>query len=139
MRSVSQKDNLGCGIACIAFILKRDYLEISSVLGRFKANNEGFNCKELSEILYKFGFVYSYKYLRPHLKRGIYKNGVIVFVKRSKKYPSGHYLVRWNNLWMDPWINFLQNKKISEAKSCFRRRLPGMPIYGIFPSTERPV
>lgn len=41
--------------------------------------------------------------------------------------PFGHYLIRFNNQWIDPWIN-LPNKNI---KAGFRKRLPGKPIYGI--------
>ncbi|MEM0476561.1 MAG: hypothetical protein QW367_02905 [Candidatus Aenigmatarchaeota archaeon] len=73
-----------------------------------------------------------YKYLKPKWRRKIYQEGTIVFIKRNKKYPYGHYLVRYKNLWMDPWINLLKEKRMEKAKAGFRKRLPGKPIYAIF-------
>lgn len=134
MKSVTQEDNFGCGTACIAFVLERPYSEVISILKETKVENRGFHCKDLVEILKRFGFIYSFRYLKQKLKRKIYKNGVIVFIKRSKRYPVGHYLVYHNVLWMDPWINFKDSKNIEKAKSGFRKRLPGVPIYALFPS-----
>jgi hypothetical protein len=48
-------------------------------------------------------------------------------------YPEGHYLVRKGNIWMDSWINFKNNKKVFQAKSGFRKKLPGRAIYLVRP------
>lgn len=133
MKSVTQKHEFGCGAACVAFISKKSYSKAIALLGKKKATNQGYYCKDLCKALIRLNLIYSYKYLKPGLKRKIYKDGTIVFIKRSKQYPSGHYLVRYNSLWMDPWINFNKDRYIKQAKSGFRKKLPGKPIYGLFP------
>jgi hypothetical protein len=87
----------------------------------------------LVAILDRSGYFYQYRYLKPRLRKIIYRDDVIVFIKRSKKYPFGHYLVRYQNLWMDPWINFPKEKDVKKAKAGFRKRLPGKAIYALFP------
>jgi hypothetical protein len=37
---------------------------------------------------------------------------------------------------MDPWINILKDKKLINAKSGYRKRLPGSPMYAIIPVEE---
>ena len=133
MKSLVQRGPFGCGVACVAFVLGEKYSEVANLLGKNNARTTGFYCKDLIWILRKFGQNYSYKYLRRRLKKKIYKDGIIVFIKRSKRYPFGHYLVRHNGLWMDPWINFTKDNTIAKAKAGFRKRLPGKPIYMIFP------
>ena len=129
LNPITQKDNLGCAVACTAFALNKTYGEIIKDFGK---NINGYLCKEIAAVLNNNGKNYSYKYLTRKLKGKIYKIGTIVFIKRSKNYPAVHYLVRANNCWMDPWINFKNDKNISNAKSGFRKRLPGRAIYGLF-------
>ena len=103
MISVTQKNNFGCGVACLAYALKIDYdYLIKSSRIKKQAENKGFTCRELIEILKSNSLNYCYKYLKPKLKKKIYEDGSIVFIKVSKKYPIGHYLIRTNNLWIDP-------------------------------------
>ena len=134
VRLITQKNKFGCGIACVASVLNISYeraLEIFP-LGKVMAKKRGFLCSEMIFYLKKAGRNYIYRYLNKKHKRKIYKNGTIVFIKRSVKYPSGHYLCRFGDKWMDPWINFQDSKDIQHAKSGFRKRLPGIAIYGIF-------
>ncbi|MBI2327175.1 hypothetical protein HYU92_02545 [Candidatus Curtissbacteria bacterium] len=130
MKPVKQEDSLGCGVACMAFILGINYQNSLNFFkdGRKKANKAGFFCREIVMALEKAGLRYEYKYIKPKIKKKIYKPNTIVFLRRSKKYPSGHYLCRADNKWMDPWINF----PVEEKKAGFRRSLPGKPIYAIF-------
>jgi len=102
----TQKHSFGCGAACVAFIVGQSYTEIINILGNNKAQNVGFTCKELMKALSNLKHHYVFKYLKPRLKSKIYKNGVIVFIKRSLRYPAGHYLVYSNGQWMDSWKNF---------------------------------
>ncbi|MBU5537415.1 MAG: hypothetical protein KQA38_02510 [Candidatus Aenigmarchaeota archaeon] len=127
-----QKDPFGCGAACIAFLTNRGYEEIVNLLGKNKAKKVGFYLRELCQLLRKLGYNCEYHYLTSKWRKNIYKEGTIVFIGRSKKYPYGHYLIRHKNFWMDPWINFPKNKNISQAKAGFRRRLPGKAIYAVF-------
>ncbi|NMC35445.1 hypothetical protein GYA49_00195 [Candidatus Beckwithbacteria bacterium] len=133
MNSVTQEDSLGCSLACIAQLTHKSYQAILKLVDHQKAQTQGFYCKELVSILSYLGYNYNYKYLKPRLKKLIYTNGVIVFIKRSKKYPNGHYLIRVNKTWMDPWINFSATARIIDATAGFRKRLPGTPIYALFP------
>jgi len=127
---VIQKDSMSCAVACTAFILNISYQSSLKLFrnGKWKVKNKGFLCKEIVNILGNRGFKYEYKYISNKIKRKIYKPNTIVFLKRSGKYPSGHYLSRAdNNLWMDPWINFPDENK----KAGFRKKLPEKPIYAI--------
>jgi len=133
MNSVTQNDPLGCGAACISFVAGINYTKTVSLLGKTKAKYKGYYCRDLTIALSQLGFSYTYKYLKPQLKSRVYRDGVIVFIKRSKRCPVGHYLVRYEGYWMDPWINSDKDSDIAQARSGFRKRLPGKPIYALFP------
>ncbi|MDP1689514.1 MAG: cysteine peptidase family C39 domain-containing protein [bacterium] len=132
-KSITQKDEMGCGVACLAFNLNCSYNKALQLLkgDRKKAKNYGFFCKDIVAGLHRSGENYQFKYIKTKIRNQIYQNQTIVFIKRSKKYPVGHYLCRYENLWMDPWINLPKDKNIKNAKSGFRKRLPGHPIYMI--------
>ncbi len=132
MKGVTQKHNFGCGAACVAFISNEPYTGVVAALGKEKAETSGFFLVELSNYLSSLGLIYDHKYLNKKIKGSIYYDGVIVFIKRSKRYPDGHYLARKHGLWMDPWINFPSD--INQAESGFRNKLPGKPIYVLFPT-----
>ena len=134
MNPVTQQDQLGCSAACISFIAQKNYVEVVSLLGKEHANSRGFYCKDLIAVLATLGFSYSYKYIKPRLKNRIYQDGAIVFIRKSKNCPDGHYLTRFEGQWMDPWINFPKDNNVNNARSGFRKRLPGKPIYILFPN-----
>lgn len=131
MKLIAQEDHLGCGAACVAAVLGVSYQESLDLFknGQKKAVEVGFLCKELVIALKKKGLEYEYRYIKGKLRKKISKQGTVVFLKRSKKYPSGHYLCRAENMWMDPWINFPDE----DRKSGFRKRQPEKPIYVIYP------
>ena len=133
MKNTTQRNKFGCGIACAASVLDLSYQQAKKLFTNSKqAKNFGFLCKEIVTALKKKGFIYEYKYIKPKVKRRIYRPGTIVFIARSIKYPAGHYLSRDSKKrWMDPWINFPSD--VSKAKSGFRKRLPGRAIYAILP------
>lgn len=130
MKPIKQENQLGCAVACVAFRLNISYKN-SLVLFRYrkrKAKNTGFLCKEVMKALGKRGLNYKYSYIKDKIKNKIYQSGAIVFLRRSKKYPVGHYLCRVDNKWMDPWINFPDSK----IEAGFRKKLPEKPIYLIY-------
>jgi len=129
---IPQKDNFGCSLASLAFITNKTYPEVLNDLGKEKAKTKGFYCREIVAYLKKLGYQTEYHYLKLKWKKRIYQDKTIVFIRRSKKYPFGHYLVRYHHLWMDSWINFPKDKDIKSAKAGFRKKLPDTPIYGIF-------
>lgn len=130
MRPVVQEDPLGCGVACVAFMLNISYQSSLALFrrGKNKATKTGFYCKEIVKVLKNEGLHYEYKYIKNKIKKKMYKTGSIIFIKRSNNYPAGHYLCRVGNVWMDPWINFPD----IERKARFRRKLPEKPIYVIY-------
>ena len=132
MKPVKQKDFLGCAVACVAFIVQADY-EQSLLLfknGRKKASAAGFICREIVTALNLAGLMFEYKYIKGKNRNRMYRANTIVFLRRSKRYPKGHFLVRSKNKkWMDPWINFPNE----EIEAGCRNRLPEKPIYAVFP------
>ena len=129
MKAITQEHEFGCGIASIAFVLGITYKDTSKLFSIKKADLKGFYCKDLIKVLKYSGLDYTYRYLKPRFRRKIYRNGSIVFIKRSRDYPHGHYLVRGKGCWMDSWINFKEDINMNNAISGFRKRLPGKPIY----------
>lgn len=132
MRPVAQQDLYGCGVACVAFILNISYKKSLSlfVTGKKRAATVGFHCKEIILVFKKSGLNYKLSYCGCKSKKNFYKNRTIVFIKRSKKYYSGHYLCSFEGKWMDSWINFPYEKR----KAGFRKRLPGKSLYALLPS-----
>lgn len=131
--SITQESDYGCGIACYAFALELSYKDAAVSLGVEQASSTRFWIKDFVQALSKSGKPYKATHVKPKSKAKIYADGTIVLIRRSKHYPSGHYLIRHNNTWMDPWINLPTNKNILEAKSGFRKRLPGSPMYALIP------
>lgn len=131
MKPIKQEDQLGCAVACVAFTLNVSYKNSLMLVrqGKRKAKNTGFLCKDIVKTLRKWGLNYKYNYIKDKIKNKIYQSGTIVFLRRSKKYPAGHYVCRVNKKWMDPWINFPDTK----IEAGFRKKLPEKPIYLIYP------
>lgn len=129
MKPVAQEDFLGCGLACVAFILRVPYQTIYHYIpnGKEKAGYQGFTCRELVEILQQHGRIYTVHH-RKSIKQAFPK-GTIVFLKRSKQYPAGHFLCLGDTGWMNSWINFPD----LHVKAGFHKELPGEIQYYIEP------
>jgi len=131
MKAVRQEDGLGCAVACVAFVLNIPYLEAISLFadGKRRVKEEAnFYCPEIAQILNSAGLKYDWKKLSEKPEKIIYNNYSIVFIERSPKYPYGHFLCRYEDTWMDPYIN-LPDKVIAAG---FRKELPGKPTYSIY-------
>jgi hypothetical protein len=133
MKPVKQEDGLGCAVACVAFLLEVPYstaldlFEDGKIRVKEKAN---FYCPEIVQILNHYNHNYTWEKLTTKNMDLIDKNYSIVFIKRSKKYPYGHFLCSHYDKWMDPWLNLPDNK----IEAGFRNELPGEPTYVIYPS-----
>ena len=132
-QSITQEFDYGCGIACFAFAANLTYKQAANYLGPEQAASDRFWVKDLTAAINKYGKGYKSYYVKPHIRKLIYKEGTIVLIRRSKHYPTGHYLIRHKGKWMDPWLNLPFNKDITQAKSGYRHRLPGKPMYAIIP------
>ena len=132
-KPVVQEDPMGCGIACVAFICGVSYATAKRryFRGLGDADRRGHLCREMAETLARAGRNYSYAYLKRRMR---YPLGTIVFIRRSKRYPAGHYLARSAQGWMDPWLNFDSAAcAIGKARPGFRQRLPSRAIYALIP------
>ncbi len=129
--AVAQEDPLGCAIACFAFVNQISYKKAKGSYfdGGKNAIASGYLCRDLVRALAAGGKEYDYKYIKRKMD---FKEDTIVFVKRSRRYPKGHYLVKSASGWMDPYMNFNVGK-MEKARAGFRIRLPGKPIYAVFP------
>lgn len=132
MKSITQKLDYGCGVACFAFVCNMSFEEAIAFLGKEYSVKHGWRPSDLVLALDRFGLSYKNHYVRR--KNDIeYPIGSIVLIERSKDYPVGHYLTLTAEGWMDPWINLPDVKDVRRAKSGFRKRLPGKPMYAILP------
>lgn len=130
MKSTTQEEPMGCGIACVAATLKKSYISTKKLFDNPEyASTRGYYCRELVKVLNKKSNNYDFAKASEKNKNLLYHNGTIVFVERSKKYPAGHYLIKTEKGWMNPWINF---PNISPAKSGFQNILPGKAQWIIY-------
>jgi ABC-type bacteriocin/lantibiotic exporter with double-glycine peptidase domain len=132
MKSITQKLDYGCGVACFAFVCNMSFDEAVTFLGKEYSVKHGWRPSDLVAALNRFGLDYKNYYVRK--KDSVeYPEGSIVLIERSRTYPVGHYLVLTSEGGMDPWINLPYKKEISQAESGFRKQLPGRPMYAILP------
>src|SRR3990167_8221270 len=128
-KSITQRHLYGCAVACLAFVLQTPYTKALKLLKTKQKIYKGSSCRELLSILQENSLAYNYKYLSKKKSWNIGEPLVVVYIKKSKKYPAGHFLVRYRDKWMDPWINFRFGAKEAKAKSGFRKSLPGEPNF----------
>ena len=127
MKAVIQEDPMGCGVACVAFILNLSYINTRSLFrnGDKKASTVGFSCVSIVNALKLNGLKYRHRAVKD--RNEVFQNGSIVFIYYSDNYPFGHYLAKSKSGWMDPWVNIHNEPRIAG----FRKTLPGKPIYVI--------
>ena len=132
MKSITQKLDYGCGVACFAFVCGMSFYEAVAFLGMKYSVKHGWRPSDLVTALDRFGIGYKNHYV--HKKNNLkFPIGSIVLIERSNEYPVGHYLTLTSQGWMDPWINLSESKNIHKAKSGFRNELPGKPMYALVP------
>jgi len=133
-QSVTQEFDYGCGIACFAFALGISYKQATVILGEAQSTSNRFWVKDLVKALNENGLQYERYYVKERIKSQLDKESTIVLIRRSKIYPAGHYLIRHQGAWMDPWINLPEDRNILNAKSGFRKQLPGEAMYALLPA-----
>lgn len=132
--SITQEDGMGCGVACVAFVAGITYSQAVQKLGKEKAKTIGFHLKELADVLSVYNFTYKCRHANSTSRSEQLSDGTIVFIRRSRRYPYGHYLVRHEDKWMDPWINLIIDSNLARAKSGYRYRLPGQAQWVVLPN-----
>jgi hypothetical protein len=115
---VTQEHSMGCGLACVAFIVGKTYQTVwKKVPTKSFAWTRGYYCKELVALLSKFGASYEWKKVGAKFSVDTCPIGTIIFLKPNQKYPMGHFMVKIGRFrYMNPWKNF---PIITPAKSGF--------------------
>ncbi len=135
MKSITQEEPMGCGIACVAVVLNKPYKSTKKLFDNPEyTSTRGYYRREIIKVLNKKGKNYNFSKVNEKNKTMLNKEEVIVFIERSKKYPAGHYLIKTKRGWMNSWINF---PNISSAKSGFQKNLPGKAQWIIYPNNEK--
>ena len=135
MRSITQKEPMGCGIACVALALNISYKSAKKLFDNPEYSlSRGYYCKELVRVLNKRKKNYSFSKINEKNKSLLNEERVIVFIEKGKKYPSGHYLIKTKEGWMKPWINF---PIITPAKSGFQKNLPAKAKWIIYQNNKK--
>jgi len=131
-KTISQEMPYGCGIACFAFVADLTYKAAEQFLGDQQAKSDRFVVKHFREELNRFGLHYESKHVRP---QDIVepKEGMIVLLRRSKRFPVGHYLAYHEGKWMDPYINLEEDHEFRDPVSGYRDILPGSVMYMLTP------
>jgi hypothetical protein len=116
-RAVTQEHSMGCGIACVAFLLNLPYRDVlSRCRTKRHAWTRGFYCRELVTLLKKNGKTYRWRAFSRIEKNINIPNGSIVFLKPCQSYPLGHFLVKVaNGKYMNPWINFPEMNPVNSG------------------------
>lgn len=128
---VVQEDDYGCAVACVAFVLNIEYQKALRLFPKGKSRVKmggDFYVREIAAILNSQGKHYRQRYIKSYKKKHVSREGSIILIARNNRYTTGHYLVRHNGTWMDPWINLVQYPRAAG----WRLRLPGRAMMGVF-------
>ena len=127
---VAQEEGMGCGLACVASALGITYQEARKLSNRIEGSYiNGYNCKNLVNILNKKGKNYIYKKFKPEHTSLLNNFGTIVFIKEGKDDLWGHYLLKTSRGWMDSWINW---PLINPAKPGYQKAISGNVMWIIY-------
>ncbi len=119
---VAQEHTMGCGVACVASLIGTGYEKAMKLFNKRAASARGYYFKDIIPALKKSGLNYKGSKVNDKSEKYLKINGSIIFIKRSEKYPKGHYLLKTNKGWMNPWMNY---PKINPARAGFQKKLPG--------------
>lgn len=134
MKPVAQEEACGCAVACVAALTGKTYAQSLTLFSIKTADAPILYCKKIVRAVARAGLKYDYAKVTAKNKKLLSKEGTIVFIKRSKKYPVGHYLLRVKDGWMDAWINL---PKVNPAKAGVRKKLPGKAQWVVYGKSKR--
>ena len=138
-----QKDINGCGIACIANLLDVPYYDVKKDFeSKFCSTERSTKIFDIVSYLKIYKREYKSKFFNQNVKYELDREsadkfsripGSIILIKKNAKYPLGHYLLRTQNGWVDPWYDF---PCIDNVTAGIRKKLPGDPWYVLYPVNE---
>ncbi len=116
-RPVTQEHALGCAVACVASRCAISYQEALALFNRAEhAWTRGYYCDDIVTALARATLHYSFSAFHPDSHRLLLdRAGTIVFHEPCTEYPHGHFLLRTQEGWMNPWSNFPQMIPVESA------------------------
>lgn len=127
---VAQKDEWGCGIACVASLLSISYEEAYWCLRNQKGEsisggNPGLELHHIALALQAYGF----KVVADWEEAPEYPVRTILFVEGPEPYDGGHYILRVTKGWMDPWRNI--NRPSEKRKAGVIKNYPAGTVFSV--------
>lgn len=121
---VPQKDEWGCGAACVASLLGVPYSRAKKQLERIKKKPldekpKGLELHEIVLCLAAEGLHYIADWKEPRK----FVPGTIVCIRGEAPYEGDHYLLMTPNGWMDPYSN-MENPNAAYRESTYRDEFP---------------
>jgi hypothetical protein len=122
---------MGCAVACVAFRCGISYTRAHRLFSqRELAWPRGYYCGDVVAALAAAGYDYAFAVFDEAIHAPLLKvRGSIVFIDSCAAYPAGHYLIRAERGWMNPWTNF---PRMLPVRAGFRRRLNDRVGYILF-------
>ena len=114
---------MGCGVACVAFVVGRSYANALQLFSGFwgDPHRRGYGRRTLVAALRRAGESYvvrGFGRVPPDERaRWAFPEGSIVFVRDDGDYRVGHYLVRVGTYWMNPWDGAYRRALPAPARS----------------------
>lgn len=119
---VSQSEEWGCGVACVASFLGTSYGEARDLLRKHKggktvnADPKGLELHHIALALQERG----YRVIADWRDSEGFCEGTIVCIAGDKPYDGHHYMIKTQSGWMDPWLNM----GMKPRKAGFRSSYP---------------
>jgi hypothetical protein len=115
---VTQKEEWGCGVACVASLLDVSYEEAKALLKdeKGKSVNKGTPGLELHHIAIALQ-KRDVKVIADWEDRSDFPNGTIVCIADDALYEGEHYMLKTPKGWMDPWSNMGEMPRRAEFRN----------------------
>lgn len=134
---VTQKHPMGCAIACVASRCRINYDRAHQLFEHSAgAWLNGYTLAEVAEALLKQGLEPRITPIPVRTHSGVKTSmspGTIAFLGPSSFYPSGHYFLKTQHGWMNPWLNF---PNMLPARAGIQPHLFSRPDYLIFSQSQ---
>ena len=119
---MAQEDDWGCGVACVASLLGLSYKVAKQRLEKCKGcgvdvKPKGLDLEPIVTVLHRAGVEVVADWFAKE-----FPSGTIAYIEGAAPYDCGHYLLRVDEGWMDPWFNMHMPKEKRVAN--VRKGLP---------------
>ena len=114
---VSQEDEWGCGVACVASLLGITYQEAKNLVEDIKgrsvnAKPHGLELHHIALALQAEGV----KVIADWDSAVHHPDGSIVCIGGKSRYKYEHYILKTPNGWMDPWFDLKKNNMVAKYR-----------------------